>query len=165
MHTVALIAALALAAPPAAAPAPGPAPDGIAGFEKLKKFEGSWKSDAKAGPVQYVTLRFIGAGISVLETSSGADRSTVNTAAVYTFEGPKLVVMHYGSGGTSRLELSPGGDANTVKFDGTSRDARVSGLTLTLKDNKLVQEWTVREGGRDVKKTLELQREYLDTLK
>lgn len=163
MHTVALIAALVLAAPPASAPAA--APDGTAGFEKLKKLEGSWKTDAKAGPAQYVTLRFIGAGISLLETSTGADRSTVNAAAVYTFEGQKLVVMHYGGGGTSRLELTAGGDANTVKFEGTSKDARVAALTLTLKDTKLVQEWTVREGGREVKKTLELQREYLDTLK
>lgn len=171
MDPLALIAALLLAAPPAPAPAPAPAPvpaavaDGAAGFEKLKRLEGSWKTDAKAGPVQYVTLRFIGAGISLLETSTGADRGTVNAAAVYTFEGPRLVVMHYGGGGTSRLELAAGGDANTIKFEGASRDARVAGLVMTLKDTRLVQEWMVREGGREVKKTLELQREYLDTLK
>jgi hypothetical protein len=161
MYPVTLIAALLLAAPPV----PAALPDGAAGFEKLKKLEGSWKTDAKAGPVQYVTLRLIGAGSSLLETSTGADRSTVNAAAVYTFEGQKLVVTHYGGGGTSRLELAAGGDANTVRFEGASKDARVSGLVMTLTATRLVQEWMVREGGREVKKTLELQREYLDTLK
>lgn len=160
MHPFALVVALTLAAPPAA-----PSADGNVGYEKLKKLEGSWKTEAKDGPAQYVTLRFIGAGISMLETSTGADRATVNAAAVYTFEGTRLVVMHYGGGGTSRLELVPSSDPNVLRFEGASRDSRVAGLTLLLKDNKLRQEWTTRESGREVKKALQLQREYLDTLK
>lgn len=160
MHPFALVVALTLAAPPVA-----PAADGHAAFEKLKKLEGSWKTEAKDGPVQYVTLRFIGAGISMLETSTGADRATVNAAVVYTFEGTRFVVVHYGGGGTSRLELVPSSDPNALKFESAGRDSRVAALSLLLKDNKLRQEWTTRESGREVKKALELQREYLDTLK
>lgn len=160
MPTFALVVALTLAAPPVAA-----APDGAAAFEKLKKLEGSWKTEAKDGPAQYVTLRFIGAGISMLETSTGADRATVNAAVVYTFEGTRFVVLHYGGGGTSRLELAASPEPGVLRFESATRDSRVASLTLVLKENKLRQEWTTREGGREVKKALELQREYLDTLK
>jgi hypothetical protein len=38
-------------------------------------------------------------------------------------------------------------------------------VVFTIKDNKLKQEWTQREGGREVKKSVELLREYVDTLK
>lgn len=159
MHTLALVLALSLSAPPAA-----PAADGNAAYERLKKLEGSWKTDGKDGPVQFVTLRFVGAGSSILETTTGADRGSISAATVYSFEGTRLVVTHYGAGGTSRLDLA-GANDSTLKFDGASKDARVAGLVLTVKDNKLTQEWTVREGGREVKKTVSLLREYVDTLK
>lgn len=162
MHSLALVLAIALSAPPAAPAAA--APDSNGAYEKLKALEGSWKTDGKSGPVQYVTLRFVGAGTSLLETSTGADRGTVSAAAVYSFEGTKLVLTHYGAGGTSKLDLVSSADPTVIKFDG-AKDARVAGLVLTIKDNKLKQEWTVREGGRDVKKSVELLREYVDTLK
>lgn len=160
MHSLAFLVALSLAAPPAAAPAV----DGNAAFERLKKLEGSWKTDAKDGPVQYVTLRLVGAGTSVLETNTAADRTTVTSATLYSFEGTRLVATHHGSGGTSRLELS-GSDATTLKFDGSAKDARVAALVLTVKANKLRQDFTTREGGREVKKVLDLLSEYVDTLK
>jgi hypothetical protein len=159
MHSLAFLVALSLAAPPAA-----PAVDGNAAFERLKKLEGSWKTDAKDGPVQYVTLRLVGAGTSVLETNTAADRTTVTSATIYSFEGTRLVATHHGSGGTSRLELS-GSDATTIKFDGSAKDARVAALVLSVKANKLRQDFTTREGGREVKKALDLLSEYVDTLK
>lgn len=161
MHSLAFLVALSLAAPPAAS---APAVDGNAAFERLKKLEGSWKTDAKDGPVQYVTLRLVGAGTSVLETNTAADRTTVTSATVYSFEGTRLVATHHGSGGTSRLELS-GSDAATLKFVGSAKDARVAALVLTVKANKLRQDFTTREGGREVKKALDLLSEYVDTLK
>ena len=161
MHSLAFLVALSLAAPPAA---PAPVVDGNAAFERLKRLEGSWKTDAKDGPVQYVTLRLVGAGTAVLETTTGADRTTVTAAVIYSFEGTKLIATHHGSGGTSRLEVS-GSDASMIKFDGHDREARVAGLVLTVKENKLRQEWTTRESGHDVKKSLDLLREYVDTLK
>lgn len=154
MHSLALAVALTFAA----------APDANGAYEKLKALEGTWKTDAKAGPVQFVTLRFIGAGSSLLETSTGADRGTVNAAVVYSFEGPKLVLTHYGAGGTSKLDLAVS-DATTIKFEAAAKDARVASVVFTIKDNKLKQEWTQREGGREVKKSVELLREYVDTLK
>ena len=160
MHSLVFLVALSLAAPPAAAPGV----DGNAAFERLKKLEGSWKSDAKEGPVQYVTLRLVASGTAVLETTTAADRTTVTSATVYSFEGTRLVATHYGSGGTSHLELS-GADAGTLKFDGSAKDARVAALVLTVKASKLRQDWTTREGGREVKKGLDLLSEYVDTLK
>lgn len=162
MHSLAFLIALSLAAPPAAAPAP--AVDANAAFERLKKLEGSWKTDAKDGPVQYVALRLVGAGTAVLETNTAADRTTVTSATVYSFEGTKLIATHHGSGGTSRLELS-GSDPASLKFEGSAKDARVAGLVLVVKQNKLRQEFATREGGREVKKALDLLSEYVDTLK
>ena len=126
--------------------------------------EGSWKSDAKDGPIQYVAIRLIAGGAAVLETNTAADRTTVTTATVYTLEGPKLVAMHYGPGGASRLELS-GSDATSLKFEGSAKEARVATLALVSKQHKLRQEVTTREGGREVKKGLDLLSEFVDTLK
>jgi hypothetical protein len=162
MHSLAFLVALSLAAPPAVTAAPSV--DANAAFERLKKLEGSWKTDARDGPVQYVSLRLVGAGTAVLETTTSADRTTITSATVYSFEGTRLVATHHGSGGTSRLELSFA-DAASLKFDGSPKDARVAGLVLTLKQNKLRQDWTTRESGHEVKKGFDLLSEYVDTLK
>ena len=159
MHSLAILVALSLAAPPVA-----PAVDATAAFERLKKMEGSWKTDGKDGPVQYVALRLVAAGTAVLETTTAADRTTVTSATVYSLDGPKLVAVHHGGGGTSRLELT-GADPLAIKFDGTGKDARVAALALVVKQSKLRQEFTTRESGRDVKKSLDLLSEYVDTLK
>lgn len=154
MHSLALLVALSLSA----------APDTNAAFERLKKLEGSWKTDAKDGPVQYVTLRVVANGTAVLETTTAADRTTVTSATIYSFEGTRLIATHHGAGGTSRLELS-GADPAMLKFDANAKDARVSMLALVVKQNKLRQELTTRESGHDVKKGLDLLSEYVDTLK
>ena len=158
MHSLAFLVALSLTAPPAA-----PAIDANAAFERLKKMEGSWKTDPKDGPVQYVALRVIAGGTAVLETTTAADRTTVTSATVYSLEGPRLVAAHHGAGGSSRLELS-GSDAASLKFEG-AKEARVATLALLSKQNKLRQELTTRESGREVKKGLDLLSEFVDTLK
>lgn len=158
MHSLGFLIALSLAAPPAAPL------DTNAAFERLKKMEGSWKTDAKDGPIQYVTLRVVAGGTAVLETTTAADRTTITAATIYSFEGTKLVATHHGAGGTSRLELS-GADPSQLKFDGSSKDMRVTALALVVKQSKLRQEFTTRESGRDVKKSLDLLSEYVDTLK
>ncbi|PZR14960.1 MAG: hypothetical protein DI536_09270 [Archangium gephyra] len=153
MHALALLTALAVAAPT----------DGSAAFDRLKKLEGSWKTDAKDGPVQYVMLRLVG-GNAVLETTTGPDRTTVTSATVYSLEGADLVATNHGAGGASRLKVKDA-DPVAVRFDGSAKDARVAGISLVTKDNKLLLEHTVREGGKEVKKSLTLLREYVDTLK
>lgn len=160
MHALPLALALLVSAPPAA-PA---ATDSNALFEKLKKLEGSWKSDAKDGPVQYVLIRLVANGTSVLETTTGSDRVALNSVTVYAFEGTELVAVHHGSGGASKMKASSAG-GDSLKFDGSAKDARVASVSLVVKDNKLRQEWTTRENGREVKKSIELLREYVDTLK
>ncbi|MFZ5441016.1 MAG: hypothetical protein ACOZQL_13495 [Myxococcota bacterium] len=168
MLPLALVVALSLAAPPRpspgpAAPAPvAPAVDGTAAFERLKKLEGGWKSDAKEP--QFVMLRLVANGTAVLETVTGADRTAVLSATIYAFEGTELVATHYGSGGTSHLKLKEL-DASTLRFEGTSKEARLAAVTVTTKDPKLKLEITVRENGREAKRALELLREYVDTLK
>lgn len=157
MHSLVFLVALSLSAPPSGSL------DTNAAFERLKKMEGSWKTDVRDGPVQYVTLRLVGGGTAVLETTTAADRTTITSATIYALEGTRLVATHHGTAGTSRLELS-GSDAAALKFDG-SKDARVSALALVVKQNKLRQEFTTREAGRDVKKALDLLSEYVDTLK
>lgn len=157
MHALALLAALTVAA----APAPV---DGNAAFERLKQLDGSWKTDPKAGPVQYVSLRVIAGDTAVLETTTAADRTTITQVVIYSFEGTELIAVHYGTGGTSRLKLSQM-DSNTLRFDGSAREARVAGLSMGLRENKLRQELLSREGGREVKKAADLLREYVDTLK
>ncbi|MBL8913775.1 MAG: hypothetical protein JNM17_23940 [Archangium sp.] len=158
MHALPLALALLVSAPPAAAA------DSNALFEKLKKLEGSWKSDGKDGPVQYVTIRLVANGTSVLETTTGSDRVALTSVTVYAFEGTDLMATNHGSGGGSKLKASSAG-GDSLKFDGSAKDARVASISLVVKDNKLRQEWTTRENGREVKKSIELLREYVDTLK
>lgn len=161
MNSLGLLLAISLAAPPAA---PAAALDANQAFERLKKMEGSWKTDAKDGPVQYVTLRLIAGGSAVLETTTAADRTTVTSATIYSWEGTKLIATHHGGGGTSRLELS-GMDPSQLKFDALAKDVRVAALALVVKQSKLRQEYTTRESGREQKKSLDLLSEYVDTLK
>jgi hypothetical protein len=158
MNSLGLLLAISLAAPPAAPL------DANQAFERLKKMEGSWKTDAKDGPVQYVALRLIAGGSAVLETTTAADRTTVTSATIYSWEGTKLIATHHGSGGTSRLELS-GMDPSQLKFDSLAKDVRVAALALVVKQSKLRQEFTTRESGREQKKALDLLSEYVDTLK
>ena len=162
MNSLGLLLAISLAAPPAA-PAAAPL-DANQAFERLKKMEGSWKTDAKDGPVQYVTLRLIAGGSAVLETTTAADRTTVTSATIYSWDGIKLIATHHGGGGTSRLELS-GMDPSQLKFDALTKDVRVAALALVVKQSKLRQEYTTRESGREQKKALDLLSEYVDTLK
>jgi hypothetical protein len=162
MNGLALALALVVSAPPAA-PAAATV-DGAAAFERVKKLEGSWKTDGKDGAVQYVAIRLVANGSAVLETTTAADRTSVTSVTVYALEGNELVATNHGTGGQSKLKAS-GNAGDALKFDGVTKDAKVSGLTFVIKDSKLRQEWQVREGGRDVKKSIDLLREYVDTLK
>jgi hypothetical protein len=152
MTPLLLAVGLTLAAPPApAAPADGPAL-----FEKLKTLEGNWKAGEKDA-TRFVSLRVISNGTAVLEMVTGADRTKVLSAAVYHLDGSKLVLAHYGPSGTPRLEARATGK---LEFEG--KGASLSLVTLTPKaDDKLVHE-TVGASG---KTSLELTREYVDTLK
>jgi len=163
MNGLALALALVVSAPPAA-PAPAATLDGAAAFERVKKLEGSWKTDGKDGAVQYVAIRLVANGSAVLETTTAADRTSVTSVTVYALEGTELVATNHSAGGQSKLKASTNA-GDTLKFDGLTKDAKVSGLHFVIKESKLRQEWQVREGGKDVKKAIDLLREYVDTLK
>lgn len=152
MSPLLLAVGLTLAAPPApSAPADGPAL-----FEKLKTLEGNWKAGDK-DTARFVSLRVISNGTAVLEMVTGADRTKVLSAGVYHLDGGKLVLAHYGAGGAPRLEAKANG-----RLDFEGKGGSVSSVTLTPRgDDKLVHE-TVTAAG---KSSLELTREYVDTLK
>jgi hypothetical protein len=133
-----------------------PASDGAAQFEKLKALEGNWKAGERDA-ARFVSLRVISNSTAVLEMVTGADRTKVLSASVYFVDGGKLVLAHYGAGGAPRLEAKPGAK---LEFEG--KGGAVTSVTLTPKgDDKLVHD-TVSAAG---KTTLELSREYVDTLK
>ena len=161
MSALALSLALALAAPPA--PASAATVDGAAAFERVKKLEGSWKSDAKEAN-QYVMVRLVAGGMAVLETVTGPDRTNVTQMTVYALEGQELVATHYGAGGATRLKVKSA-DAQQLVFEPLTKEPKVLGLALSLAEGKLKQDWAVKEGYREVKKSVALLREYVDTLK
>lgn len=124
-------------------------------FEKLKGLEGNWKAGERDA-AKFVSLRVISGGSAVLEMVTGADRTKVTSASVYYVEGGKLVLAHYGTSGVPKLEAKTNGK---LEFEGKGS---LSAVTLTPKgDDKLVYE-TVSATG---KSSLELSREYVDTLK
>lgn len=132
-----------------------PADSAAATFEKLKALEGNWKTADKEP--RYVSLRVISNATAVLEMVTFADRTKVVSAAVYHLEGGKLVLTHYGAAGAPKLEARAGGK---LEFEG--KGGAVTSVTLTPKgDDKLAHE-TVSASG---KLSLELTREYVDTLK
>lgn len=132
-----------------------PPADGAAAFEKLKALEGNWKAGEKDA-TKYVSLRVISNATAVLEMVTAADRTKVLSATVYHLDGGKLVLTHYGSAGAPRLEAKGG----KLEFEG--KGGPVTSVTLTPRgDDKLVHE-TVSSAG---KASLELTREYVDTLK
>lgn len=132
-----------------------PADSATATFDKLKALEGNWKTSDKEP--KFVSLRVISNATAVLEMVTGADRTKVVSAAVYYLEGGKLVLAHYGAAGAPKLEVRAGGK---LEFEG--KGGAVTSVTLTAKgDDKLTHE-TVSSAG---KVSLELTREYVDTLK
>ncbi len=163
MSALALALAVTLAAPPMAPAPPVAALDDAAAFERVKKLEGSWKSEAKDG-AQYVLVRVVAGGTAVLETVTGVDRTSITSVTVYALEGGELVATHHGATGATRLKAKSL-DGQALGFEPVSKEPKVSSLSLVVAENKLRQDWVVREGYRDVKKSVALLREYVDTLK
>lgn len=131
------------------------APPTLESFEKLKALEGNWKAGERDA-AKFVSLRVISGGTAVLEMVTGADRTKVLSASVYSVEGGKLVVAFYGTAGTARLEAK---GAGKLDFEGKGP---LTSLTLSAKgDDKLIYESVSAAG----KASLELSREYVDTLK
>jgi hypothetical protein len=130
-------------------------------FERVKQLEGLWKTDGKDGPVQYVAIRVVAGGSAVLETISTSDRMAVTAVTVYSFEGTELYANHHGPSGLSKLKVKEG---PTLRFEGP-KDSRLVSLSLSTEGARFREEWVTRESGREVRRSVELLREYVDTLK
>lgn len=141
MHALSLLVALSLSA----------APDGNTAYEKLKTLEGSWKTASKDAPI-FVSLRLVAGGTAVVETTTDASsRSNMAAVTVYAVENGELVATRHDATGATRFKLKDGGDTQVRFVDGAKT------LTVTMKGNTL----KIDTG----KQSLELLREYVDTLK
>jgi hypothetical protein len=152
----------------------GAAPiDARAGFEAMKKLEGSWKQTSADGSITYLNLSVVSSGSAILEQRTGKDRSKISAVSVYHLDGDQLVMQHYGAQGNQPRMRAKQLEANRIRFETyevlnlkTPTASHMSGVTFTFKDSDhLTQEWTQKEGGKESKIVFELQREYVDTLK
>lgn len=159
---VTLALAVLLAAPPRAPAAP-PGPDVAAAWALVRRLEGVWRSEGREGRA-FVTVRVVAGGAAVLETVTGADRAVVTGMSTWSVEHGELVVTHFGAQGTTRLRAKAL-EGGVLRLEATSPSPRVAALTLTVKDAALVQEWVLRDVAGESRRTLDLRREYVDTLK
>jgi len=136
-----------------------PAAPGKTAFEQLKKLEGNWQTggkDAKA----YLSFRVVAGGTAVLETVTGADRTTITEMATYHLDGAELVMTAFSAEGAVRLK-GTSASPRAVHFEAGKKGRAVA---LLVKDNgNLTRE--VAPGGGKPKASTDFKREYVDTLK
>lgn len=130
--------------------------DGAAALQKLKSLEGTWKSDAKSGASQFASWRALAGASAVLETVSFQDKTKLDVVIVYALEAGELTATVYEGPEVSRLKLTSASETQ-LQFSA----GKVPTLTLSLADARLKSQWTVK----DQKRSLEVLREYVDTLK
>lgn len=147
--------------------------DAKAGFDAMKKLEGSWKQVNKDGTTTYLSLSVVSGGSAILEQMTGKDRTRVSMTSVYHLDGDALVMTHYSGQGNQPRMRAGLIEPHKVKFESyevlnlkTPTASHMSSVTFTFKDNDhLTQEWTNKEGSKESRIVFELTREYVDTLK
>lgn len=139
-----------------------PLPPDTATFKALKSLVGTW-TGMEAGKDKPVTVNYkITAGGSAVEETifTGSPHEMVT---LYTQDGKDIVMTHYCMlGNQPRLRTTKNSSSRKQVYefvDGTGmksrQDPHMGGLILHLKGkNKLVQEWTMFEGGKAGKQTL-----------
>lgn len=158
---LALHAGATLAAPPEA---------GAALFAKVKKLEGTWKSERADGST-YAAFKVVGNGGAVLLTLTDADRTKVQRATVFFLEGADLYASQVG-GPAPMLRLKARQDGETLYFDWQPKDAKdprpagVVTLSLALKDASVIAHGTVvSDGAKDSASMVLLTREAMEVLR
>ena len=152
--------ALAFALAVALSGAPASAVNGKTAFEQLKKLEGNWKTGEKDAQ-NFITFRVVAGGAAVLETVTGADRSTITEMTTFHLDGGELVVTHFSAGNATALKVA-GSAPRALKLEAAKKGGAQSLAFLQKDADNLTREWS--PGGKD-KTSLELKREYVDTLK
>lgn len=133
-------------------------PDASAALARLLELDGTWKATDPDG--RFVTCRAVAKNTALVETATGADRTSVLTAITYAREGNTLVATHFGAQGTSRLKLVVS-DAKRLRFEATSKDAPVTVLLLVM-EGSMLREEVIERGTTTL---ITLTREYLETLR
>ncbi|MCC6858308.1 MAG: hypothetical protein IT158_07100 [Bryobacterales bacterium] len=138
-----------------------------AGWQMLKSLTGEWHAVTGEGKDMSMSYQVISNGSAVMETLKAPDGSPF-MVTVYHQDGDALMATHYcAAGNQPRMRAEPPAagpkrivfrflDITNLKSPGT---AHIRHLTLTLDDaSHMTQEWTSREGGKDVKMIFRLTR-------
>lgn len=147
----------------------GPA-DGASLLGRVKKLEGTWKSERADGST-YAAFKLVGDGDAVLLTLTDADRTKVRAATVFFLDGGELYASQVG-GPTPMLRLKARLDGEAVRFDWQGKDpkdpkpAGVVALSLQMKGADMVAHGTVvSDGAKDSTALVVLSREAMDVLR
>jgi hypothetical protein len=138
-----------------------PAAPGKTAFEQVKKLEGNWQAGGKETKA-YLSFRVVAGGTAVLETVTGADRTSITEMATFHLDGAELVMTSFTAEGVVHLKVAAA-SPRTVRFEAPKK-AGGRAVALLFKDNdNLTRE--VAPGGGKPKASADFKREYVDTLK
>jgi hypothetical protein len=125
-------------------------------FDRLKKLEGEWKSEAKGHPSGKVIYKVTAAGTTLMETQFPGTGHEMVT--MYHLDGKDLKMTHYCAAGNQphlKLDLKASKpDYLTFVFDGgtnldVSKDMHIHGLRIKfLDDGKVESEWEAYMDGK-----------------
>ncbi len=147
----------------------GPA-DGSALLARVKKLEGTWKSERADGST-YAAFKLVGSGDAVLLTVTDADRTKVRAATIFFVDGGELYASQVG-GPSPMLRLKARLDGETLRFDWQGKDPKdvrpvgIVGVSLAAKGADVVTHGTVTsDGAKDTTAQVVLNREAMDVLR
>jgi hypothetical protein len=127
-----------------------------ASWEKLRTLVGDWEGTYDGKPGARVSYRLVSNGTALMETMEGEDSSQMIT--VYHPDGSSVVMTHYCSTGNQprmRLRGFKDGKLDFAYLDATNlkggaTEHVMSRLVLSFPDaDRLVQDWTSKQGGRE----------------
>jgi hypothetical protein len=152
-----LVLALGLALPLAAAEKADPS------WEKLRSLVGEWEGIVEGKPAR-VSYALVSNGTALMESMETEDATHMVT--LYHPDGPGLLMTHYCAMGNQPRMRSKGLQDGRIDFtyvDATNLKAsdadRMTRLVLTFPDaGHLVQEWTSKQGSREVVTRFEFAR-------
>jgi len=122
-----------------------------AGFDQLKKLEGTWESDNKDHPCT-ITYKVSANGTALVETISMPNHAEMVT--VYHPEGDGLGLTHYCMLGNQPHMKAPAGSMHFTCDGGTNMkcasDKHMHSLVFTIVDaDHIKQDWALWDGGKE----------------
>ncbi len=136
------------------------------GWRMLQSLAGSWKAAAPDGKSVRISYQVISNGSAVMETMHAEDGSPF-MVTIYHRDGAALMLTHYCAERNQPRLKAVSADEKRIVFeflDATNLsgpDANyIRGLTVSFIDKgHIVEEWTARREGKDMKAVFKLTRE------